>query len=68
MRETGFSVVSSYRATHVGDASEYRVFPFVSRKSEPGRSRWSFLGPFLSFKDDHGKRSGRILFIPWGEE
>ena len=56
-----------YREKHDGESSEYLYPPFLSVKRSPGRTHWSFLYRVFSWRNDNGRRSGHILFIPWGD-
>ena len=57
-----------YREKHDGDSSETLYPLFIDVKEAPGRYRWSFLYRVFSYENDNGRKSGHILFIPWGGE
>ena len=57
---------SAFRYDRTGDASSLRVFPLFSSKRASGRfTAFETLMGMFGFVDKPGKRTYKILFIPW---
>jgi hypothetical protein len=54
-----------YRRESEGDTVKGMLFPFVTWKSAPGRSNFSFMWRVFDISQEEGKTSGHIMFIPW---
>ncbi|MBR2373068.1 MAG: hypothetical protein IKA87_02440, partial [Lentisphaeria bacterium] len=57
-----------FRYRREGERSSLSFFPFVTVNEDEKGSEWSFLYRGLHFRNENGKRSGHILFIPFGKK
>lgn len=57
-----------YRFRREGTRSEKLLFPFISVQKDGEDSRVSFLWRVFEHREQGGKTSGHILFIPYGEQ
>jgi len=56
-----------YRRERIGDRISRDFFPFVTWNSGKKDSRFSFLWHLINVEKHNGKRSGHLLFIPFGK-
>ncbi|HET6204672.1 MAG TPA: hypothetical protein VFI25_17910 [Planctomycetota bacterium] len=62
-----FSLLYSFfRAETEGDRTTRDIFPFLTWDSGPDEKRVSFLWRVFRYERVGGRRSGHVLFIPWG--
>ena len=54
-----------YRYEKSGDVSSRIIFPFMSYKTAPKKSKFSFLWRVFSYKREDNNVSGHIFFIPF---
>ncbi|MBU8901338.1 MAG: hypothetical protein KOO69_01225 [Victivallales bacterium] len=54
-----------YRYEKSGDVSSRIIFPFMTYKTAPEKSKFSFLWRVFSYKRENKKVSGHIFFIPF---
>ena len=54
-----------YRYEKSGDVSSRIIFPFMTYKTAPKKSKFSFLWRVFSYKRENKKVSGHIFFIPF---
>ena len=64
-----FSVLEFlFRYRREGTRTSLLCFPFVTVNGDEKSSEWSFLYRILHFRNSGGRRSGHILFVPFGEK
>ena len=54
-----------YRYERTGDTSSRIIFPFMTYKTAPNKSKFSFLWRVFNYKRENKKISGHIFFIPF---
>ncbi len=64
-----FSILNRlFRYNRERDVVNIEIFPGCSYDSSMGKSSFSILGGLFSYQNIHGKRNGKVLFIPWGND
>jgi len=57
-----------YRSVERGARTTRDIFPFVTWDESPDESRFSFLGRVLDLRRRGERRSGHVLFVPFGDD
>jgi hypothetical protein len=64
-----FSVLEFlFRYRREGKRTSVLCFPFVTVNSDEKSSEWSFLYRLFRFRNEKGKKSGYLFFIPFGQK
>lgn len=57
-----------YRCVERGKRTTRDIFPFMTWDQSPDESRFSFLGRVLDLRRRGERRSGHVLFVPFGDD
>ena len=57
-----------YRCVERGARTTRDIFPFMTWDQSPDESRFSFLGRVLDLRRRGERRSGHVLFVPFGDD
>lgn len=57
-----------YRCVERGERTTRDIFPFMTWDESPDESRFSFLGRVLDLRRHGERRSGHVLFVPFGAD